>query len=150
MRRRAVTSVLLAAAVLLATAGAASAARASVSGDGTRDYQDVNNNTFTAAFSFDVLIKGGVVSGTFSYDNGQGLTFSGHASCGSVTSKIAVFGGQVTDSNGWTTNAVFEVSDNPDGIIVGEGATTPCDTTGFGDPTSALITTGSIKITGHG
>jgi hypothetical protein len=66
-----------------------------------------------------------------------------------VSGDIAVFGGLVTDSNGWTTNAVFKVSDNPDGIIVGEGSTTPCDPSGLGDPTSLPITTGFIKITGH-
>jgi hypothetical protein len=90
-----------------------------------------------------------VVSGPFSWDNGQGLSFTGTATCGSVSGNIAVFGGQVTDSFGWTTNAVFEVSNNPDGIIVGEGSTTPCDTSGFGDPTSVPISSGSIKITGH-
>jgi len=147
MRGRTIVSVLLVGLFILCTAGVSSAAgRNSVTGNGTRDYQDLSGNTFTATFSFDVVIKGGNVSGTFSWDNGQGLSFSGAATCGSVNGNVAVFGGQVTDSFGSTENAVFEVSEKPDGVTVGEGSTTPCDTSNFGGPIP--ITTGSVKITG--
>jgi hypothetical protein len=120
-------------------AGSSAAGRVGVNGDGTRG---------TATFSFSVVLKAGAVSGPFSFDNGLGTSYSGNATCGSVSGNIAIFGGTATDNSGRTTDAVFEVSDNPDGLIFGTGRPA-CDTTGFGDPTSLPITSGSIRITGR-
>ena len=143
MRRRAAITVLVAGLLVLCLAGVTFAAgRNSIRGAGTRDFPSGPSVTF----AFDVVMKGGTVSGSFSWDNGQGLSSSGTATCGFVNGDIAVFGGDVV-SYGQTHHVVFEVSDKPDGMIVGDGAT-PCDTSAFGTPEDLPISTGFIRITG--
>jgi hypothetical protein len=143
VKRRATISILVAGLLMLCVAGVTSAAgRNSVRGEGTRDFPA--GPSFT--FSFDIVMKGDHVTGSFSWDNGQGLSYNGTATCGSVNGNIAVFGGDVT-SYDQTHHVVFEVSDKPDGMIVGDGAT-PCDTSAFGVPAGLPISTGFIRITG--
>jgi hypothetical protein len=145
MKRNSVLGVILAGVLLLSTAGVTSAAgKTSVDGNGTRG---------TVTFSFSAVIKAGTASGTFDATNPGVWTYQGSVTCGHVVTLPdaragAVFGGTSTDSSGVTTNVTFEVSDSPDGLIIGSGSTSPCDTTGFGDPTSLPITSGDIQIKG--
>ncbi|MGH2757720.1 MAG: hypothetical protein ACRDI3_08030 [Actinomycetota bacterium] len=63
--------------------------------------------------------------------------------CGWTDGSIAVLGGHDANAVAW----VVMVSDNPDGLIVGNGR--DCDTTGFGNPSSLAITSGDISIVEH-